>query len=102
MTDFVTRADLDAALERVGGWVGEKYAELDKRLAEMKSKTVTLSGVWTKDVPYPENALCSHQGSLWLSRVPDNTARPGNGSPAWRLAVKRGTGGVKDDSDAKS
>ena len=44
-------------------------------------------GGWKAGERYRENTLVSYHGGLWISRA-DTEARPGSGSPAWRLTVK--------------
>jgi hypothetical protein len=47
---------------------------------------------------YPKNSLCTHEGSLWISRSPTGSA-PGNpGGSDWKMCVKRGRDG-KDGKD---
>jgi hypothetical protein len=63
--------------------------ELDRRQAELEAKQLKLGGVWRAGEHYAENTLVTHAGGLWISRAPTE-ARPGSGSPSWRLAVKSG------------
>jgi hypothetical protein len=66
--------------------------ELDRLTRELEAKALKLGGCWKAGERYAENTLVSFQGGLWISRA-DTSARPGSGSPSWRLAVKRGDAG---------
>ncbi len=72
-----------------GEALGAHLRELKQRLVELEQRQLKLGGTYKSGVTYDENTLVSFQGGLWLSRS-TTTARPGSGSPAWRLAVKRG------------
>jgi hypothetical protein len=55
-------------------------------------------GVYEPGQNYPKNSLCTHEGSLWISRSPTGSA-PGNpGGSDWKMCVKRGRDG-KDGKD---
>jgi hypothetical protein len=77
------------AAARIGEALGAHLRELKQRLVELEQRQLKLGGTYKSGVTYDENTLVSFQGGLWLSRS-TTTARPGSGSPAWRLAVKRG------------
>jgi len=50
--------------------------------------------VWTDAAPYEEADLVTHDGSVWIAKRATR-ARPGEGSPDWQLAVKRGAQGER-------
>jgi hypothetical protein len=85
---YVTEEQLGRLLEKVGRAIKQ---ELDRRIAELEAKQLKLGGVWKAGQSYGENTLVTYAGGLWISRAPTE-ARPGNGSPSWRLAVKSGDG----------
>ena len=95
---FVTDKSLGRTLEGIGRLVRKAIREatepLQKKIAELEQKQLTLGGVWKAGERYKENTLVSFQGGLWISRA-DTTARPGSGSPSWRLCVKKGDGDPK-------
>jgi hypothetical protein len=68
---------------------GKEIAELRARVAELEANQVTFGGTWKPGTAYAEKCLVSFRGGLWLSKMPNNTTRPGEG-PAWRLCVKSG------------
>lgn len=89
MTHKQIDARLDKFAEGIGEALGAHLRELKQRLVELEQRQLKLGGTYKSGVTYDENTLVSFQGGLWLSRS-TTTARPGSGSPAWRLAVKRG------------
>src|SRR5262245_39328456 len=73
-----------------------------KKGATVKTFPVTLAipryqGVFTEGTLYGCGDLVTYAGSTWHCQTP-TTATPGDGSPAWRLMVKRGRDG-KDGRD---
>lgn len=91
--DVVTQKQLDGLLYGLGRKIRELVvAPLEKRIAELEARQIKMAGVWKEGIAYEENSLVSFQGGLWLARAA-TSARPGSGSPAWRLAVKRGAAG---------
>ena len=81
---------MDHMWETIGLFIGKVIAPLKARIAELEQKQLKLGGVWKAGERYAENTLVSFQGGLWICRADNTGARPGSGSPAWRLAVKRG------------
>jgi hypothetical protein len=69
---------------------GKSINSLIDRIKALEENQVTFGGTWKDGESYPEKCLVSFRGGLWLSKMPNNTLRPGEG-PAWRLAVKAGT-----------
>ena len=96
-TPALTKRDLDRALSRLSVTIGKAVAQmvvkpLQARIAELEQKQLTLGGVWREGQHYAERTLCQKDGGLWLSMAP-TSAKPGNGSPAWKLVVKKGAAG---------
>jgi hypothetical protein len=80
---------MDDLFTKMGEAVAVELKKLRQRIEALEAGQIKMAGVWKEGESYPENALCSHAGALWLSRGPTQ-AKPGAGSPAWRLCVKRG------------
>jgi hypothetical protein len=79
--------------------IREATAPLEKRIAELEANQVTFGDTWKDGQSYPEKCIVTHGGSAWLSKMPNNTTKPGDGL-SWRLIVKRGRDG-KDGRDVK-
>jgi hypothetical protein len=50
------------------------------------------SGVWRAPETYKVNAICTHNGSLWLALTDSSAVRPGTAPGVWRLIAKGGMG----------
>jgi hypothetical protein len=87
--DAVTWAALDKRLNEICGNMLTVCKKFERRIERLEASQVKFCGVWKQGETYPENGLVSHQGGLWLCRAP-TSSRPGSGSPAWRLCVKKG------------
>jgi hypothetical protein len=85
----VTQGDFDHALKYIGEAIGKELKKLRDRIVALEQGQLKMGGTWKAGERYAENTLVSFQGGLWISRA-DTEARPGSGSPAWRLCVKRG------------
>jgi hypothetical protein len=93
---YVTEAELQRALDGVCETIGRGVAKmvlkpLEARIEAVEAKALTLGGVW-REGQYAERTLVQKDGGLWLSMAP-TSAKPGNGSGAWKLVVKRGAAG---------
>lgn len=67
------------------------------RLDALESRIVALEqredvGVWEPGRTYPKYAGVTHDGHYWFAQAQTSEA-PGEGCPAWRLAVRRGKQG---------
>ena len=66
---------------------------LEQRIAELEAKSpLQYEGTWREGKMYNRGAFATHQGGLWHCEDTNIDVRPGSGSPAWVLAVKRGRG----------
>ena len=85
-----TRGELWQMIAQLTDAIGKLRAEI----AELKSSAQEFpyKGVWREGGVYAKGDFCTHQGGLWFANEA-NSARPGGGSGAWTLAVKRGHGG---------
>jgi hypothetical protein len=63
--------------------IGTAVAALERR------KSLFYAGVWEAGESYQEGDFVTDRGSLWHANRA-TSARPGDGSGAWTLAVKRG------------
>jgi hypothetical protein len=81
--------------ESLGRWLAEEVVNpLVRRIKALEERPeLTFGGRWKDGESYPEKCLTQYQGGLWLSKMPNNSTRPGSESPAWRLVVKRGAAG---------
>jgi hypothetical protein len=75
----------------------ELLRPIQARLEHLEQITKALeqredAGVWQPGVSYPKYAGVTHAGHYWIAseRTKD---QPGEGNPAWRLAVRRGKTG---------
>ena len=96
-SQHVSKADLDRRLSKVcedlGRGVRKLVVEpLERKIADLEQKQIKLGGIWREGQQYDERTLVQKDGGLWLSMAP-TSAKPGNGSPAWKLVVKRGAAG---------
>ena len=92
--NYVTYKALGRTLEKIGRLVGQVVREstepLERKIAELEQGQVHMAGTYKAGQRYRQNGLVSFQGGLWLC-LADTDTRPGGGSPAWRLAVKKGS-----------
>ena len=66
-------------------------APLQARLDELEARpSVTYEGVWSPTKAYSAGTFVTHGGGLWHCEDTNVGVQPGNGSSAWKLAVKRG------------
>jgi hypothetical protein len=69
-----------------------KTVQLEAEIVRVKAATPKYLGVFREGRIYDENAMVTHDGSVWHCNQKTSTP-PGNGSAAWILAVKRGERG---------
>lgn len=68
--------------------------DIAKRLAALEQRRqLSYEGTWDETKAYTAGSFVTHQGSLWFAEDTNLGVRPGAGSTAWKLAVKRGKGG---------
>jgi len=60
----------------------------------IKLPAMIYRGVYIQGTMYERGDVVTWAGSLWHANA-DTTMRPGDGSPAWTLAVKRGRDGAR-------
>jgi hypothetical protein len=60
-----------------------------------KMPNMIFRGVFVGGKVYERGDCVSHDGSIWHCNA-ETTTRPGDGGPAWTLAVKRGRDRVRD------
>lgn len=79
-------------------WNGLRCAAIEKRLAEIESRsTLAYKGVWQRDAAYRHGDVCTHQGSSWHCELDHAQGlQPGEGL-GWKLMVKKG----RDGKDAR-
>jgi hypothetical protein len=75
---------LDALEKRKG------IAPLAARLAGIEERMMKYEGVWSEGKTYSRGSFVTHAGSLWFCEDTNISVRPGAGSSAWKLAVKKG------------
>lgn len=74
-----------------------KDANGEKVVSKLKTHLVLDRGVYREENSYVCGDGVSWDGSFWIAQQ-DSKEKPGQGSKAWRLAVKRG----RDGKDGKS
>jgi hypothetical protein len=75
--------------------VTHRWARGDARMEHViKLPTMIYRGVYVGGKVYDRGDCVTWAGSLWHCNV-ETTTRPGDGSPAWTLAVKRGRDATK-------
>lgn len=76
----------------------EKNKQRNLRLDELEARLVTVEerptglvyrGVWDAAITYRLGDVCTKNGSMWVSKLNENHAIPGESS-AWQLSVKKG------------
>jgi hypothetical protein len=71
--------------------IADATAPLLARIAELEARPqMAYEGVWDATKAYTAGSFVTHQGSLWFAEDTSLGVRPGAGSSAWKLAVKRG------------
>ena len=61
-------------------------------LTKIDEPIIQYRGVWRHEGKYSKGNFCSYGGSLWHCNTETST-KPGDGNPAWQLAVKHGRDG---------
>lgn len=85
--------DFDAGIEDDGRMVVFALRSGNReQIKKIKVASLIDRGVHRPGAPYEKGDVVTHGGSLWIAQK-DTTAAPGEGSPDWRLAVKRGRDG---------
>jgi chitodextrinase len=91
----------DEAVKSIKSYIGRQLAEtaaglsaqiakVEQRLARVENRPqLRYAGVWKAGTVYAEHTAVTHDGSIWIAREA-TSIRPGDGSGAWILAVKRG------------
>jgi hypothetical protein len=82
---------LHGLCEAMGSFVGEKYADWDKRLAALEARDWV--GTWEQGKAYARGAVISHDGIAWTSTRPYPEGKPGTPNSGWKLFVKKGLDG---------
>lgn len=81
--------EIDAIMRGVAEVLTPVLEAVEVRLAALEARPgLKYRGVWNHGA-YAPGDLVTHKGSLWHCEQPTHAA-PGDGSEAWRLAVKRG------------
>jgi hypothetical protein len=62
---------------------------LDRLEAERRASNLAWHGVWQPGTAYPEGALATHKGGLWVA-THETRERPGAGKTSWVLVCKSG------------
>lgn len=70
-------------------WVRAGFEARDAVLKRIETKGVEYKGVWQASQDYRRGDLVTFDGSVWHANA-TTRAKPGSGSKAWTLAVKRG------------
>ena len=85
----------DAVLDAIDGPMGkpaERIRALEAKIVALEARPVPkYVGLWKANEAYSEGLLATHQGALWYCNEATASARPGDGSRAWTLAVKSGS-----------
>lgn len=69
--------------------ISDELAALRTRVAKLEGEKVSYVGVFSPGKSYRRGQLCTHSGSIWHCNVATKSV-PGDGSPHWTLAVKKG------------
>ena len=70
-----------------------RFAREDRVRDVAVCRPPTYCGVFRSGVEYHTNDLVTWDGSMWICGAVATTTKPGEGSPAWTLCVKRGRDG---------
>lgn len=82
--------DFDLSLDESRGWI-LRLAQGD-RVKEWALGIPFDAKVWTAGTTYPKGAGVTWDGHYWIAQQ-QTSEQPGEGNPAWRLAVRRGKQG---------
>jgi len=83
-----------AVLRQIIGPLIERIDALDAKVTALAQRPVGVidGGLWKPGVTYPKGVGVTYDHHFWTSQA-QTTEQPGNGCPAWRLAVSRGKTG---------
>ena len=72
----------------------ERLDAQEARIAELEQQPIGVldAGTWTDGEVYEAGDGTTHHGHYWIAQE-KTTDQPGEGSPSWRLAVRRGKQG---------
>ena len=75
--------------------LGARVAALEARLVTVEERPAGLAyrGVWEAEATYRVGDVVTRQGSMWVSKLNENHAMPGEAPSAWALSVKHGRNG---------
>lgn len=82
--------DFDLVLDETRGWI-LRLAQ-GERVKEWELGIPFDAKVWTAGVTYPKGAGTTWDGHYWIATA-QTSDPPGEGNPAWRMAVRRGKTG---------
>jgi hypothetical protein len=83
----------EVLMEAMGEALGERAAELDKRMDALEARPVMVfKGIWDVLTEYERGHVVTHDSALWTCLEPCKGGRPGK-TPDWRLIAKSGAGG---------
>lgn len=89
--------DLEFTSPDDGRTIVARFARGDQvRESEIQTRVVLYRGIFQEGEQYAAGDAVTWAGSLWIA-LRATVAKPGDGSPDWRLAVKKG----RDGRDAK-
>lgn len=70
----------------------DRIAALEAKVEAIEDRGVAYRGIWQAAEQYERGNLVTLDDSIWHANT-STRAKPGNGSKAWTLAVKRGADG---------
>lgn len=82
--------NFDMELDQTRGWILRLFQ--GDRVKEWELGIPFDARIWAAGLIYPKGAGVTWDGHYWIAQEP-TTDPPGEGSPAWRLAVRRGKQG---------
>ncbi len=86
--------DAAAVLRELLRPLQERIDEQDARLKALEQRPIGVidAGVWKPGQSYPKAVGVTFAGAYWVSQQ-QTAEQPGDGSPAWRMALHRGKPG---------
>ena len=82
----------------IKNFVDARLAPIERLVHELDQGAMRYAGTYRAGKTYKCGEACTHNGGLWLALGATDT-KPGTGD--WKLIVKSGAFGARDDRDAK-
>ena len=82
-------SEMDAVADAIATAITNATRPLEKRITKLEGLQLKYVGVWKHGAVYAPGQFVTEAGALWHCNY-QTTARPGESSSDWTLAVKSG------------